>query len=159
MTLCECGCGQETAVFRGKSRRFISGHNRRGEHQTDKAKQMMRISKLGDKNPMYGKTGEDHHFFGKKHTSESNLKNRMSHLGIALTMDHIEKIKVKVIRFYNALEDTRCQPVYHHYIYDHNDLSKYRIEMTQHSHSKLHWMLRKAGIKIPHINTNNTMEV
>ena len=27
MTLCECGCGQETTVYRGKSRRFIIGHN------------------------------------------------------------------------------------------------------------------------------------
>jgi len=27
MTLCECGCGQTTTVYNGKSRRFITGHN------------------------------------------------------------------------------------------------------------------------------------
>lgn len=27
MTLCECGCGQETTVYRGVSRRFVLGHN------------------------------------------------------------------------------------------------------------------------------------
>lgn len=28
MALCECGCGQETTVYRGKPRRFIRGHSR-----------------------------------------------------------------------------------------------------------------------------------
>lgn len=31
MTLCECGCGQETAMYRGKPRRFIHGHHRKGK--------------------------------------------------------------------------------------------------------------------------------
>ena len=30
MSLCECGCGQETVVYRGEPRRFITGHNMRG---------------------------------------------------------------------------------------------------------------------------------
>lgn len=30
MTLCECGCGQETNIYRGKQNRFIRGHNGHG---------------------------------------------------------------------------------------------------------------------------------
>ena len=29
MALCECGCGQETTIYRGKHRRFIKGHQAR----------------------------------------------------------------------------------------------------------------------------------
>ena len=40
----------------------------------------------------------------------------------------------------------------HHYIYDHSDLSKYTMKMTRSAHTKLHWLMRKANIIVPHIN-------
>lgn len=40
----------------------------------------------------------------------------------------------------------------HHYIYDHSDLSKYTMKMTRATHTRLHNNMRKAGIKVPHIN-------
>lgn len=33
--LCECGCGQETAIFRGRSRRFIHGHHWSGRSRNN----------------------------------------------------------------------------------------------------------------------------
>jgi hypothetical protein len=44
--------------------------------------------------------------------------------------------------------------VRHHYIYDHNDLSKYTTLMTRSKHTQLHQSFRKCGIFIPHINRN-----
>lgn len=40
----------------------------------------------------------------------------------------------------------------HHYIYDHSDLSKYTMKMTRSHHTWLHWLMRRAGIVVPHIN-------
>lgn len=40
----------------------------------------------------------------------------------------------------------------HHYIYDHSDLSKYTMKMTRSRHQRLHWLMRKSNIKVPHIN-------
>ena len=42
--------------------------------------------------------------------------------------------------------------VKHHYIYDHNDLSLYTMEMTRSRHTWLHNTMRRAEIEIPHIN-------
>lgn len=41
----------------------------------------MKVLRLGINNPMYGKKGELNSFFGKTHTEESKLKNRLAHLG------------------------------------------------------------------------------
>ena len=43
----------------------------------------------------------------------------------------------------------------HHHIYDHDDLSKYTIEMTRSEHTTLHWNMRDLGLKVPHINTGH----
>lgn len=42
--------------------------------------------------------------------------------------------------------------VNHHYIYDHNDHSKYTIVLTRSDHMRLHKYMRNLGFKIPHIN-------
>ena len=42
--------------------------------------------------------------------------------------------------------------VNHHYIYDHSDLLKYTTKVTRSKHAKIHAWMRKAGIKVPHIN-------
>lgn len=98
---------------------------------------------------------------GKKHTPESiqkmrDKKNRWnknhpdyykgegnSNFG-KITPDHVKaKISATILS-----DDT----VNHHYIYDHNDLTKYTMKMKRAAHTKLHWLMRKAEIEIPHIN-------
>lgn len=46
--------------------------------------------------------------------------------------------------------------VYHHYIYDDNDRSKYTIGMTRSDHQRLHRLLQKLGYIVPHINTEKS---
>jgi len=50
--LCECGCGRET-----KGKKFIRGHNMRGKNSH-----------------MFGKTGENNPFFGKRHSEETKAR-------------------------------------------------------------------------------------
>ena len=47
-----------------------------------KTKKILSKQKLGDKNPMYGKYGENHHFYNKNHSIESRQKMSASHLGV-----------------------------------------------------------------------------
>lgn len=61
---------------------------------------------------------------------------------------HGELMKVHYAEMDNPGQDI----VRHHYIYDHNDLSLYTIEMTRGRHTRLHHILRRAEIEIPHIN-------
>jgi len=46
--------------------------------------------------------------------------------------------------------------VFHHYIYDHSDLSKYTTKMTRSRHTWLHNLMRRVGIIVPHINIKET---
>ena len=48
--------------------------------------------------------------------------------------------------------------VKHHNIYDHNDLSKYTIEMTRSQHTTLHNRMRGLNVRVPHINTGHETE-
>lgn len=45
----------------------------------------------------------------------------------------------------------------HHYIYDESDLSKYTMKMTRSAHARLHWLMRKSGIIVPHINIKEVL--
>ena len=40
----------------------------------------------------------------------------------------------------------------HHYIYDHANPEKYTMKVTRSKHNQIHGWMRKAGIKVPHIN-------
>ncbi len=73
--------------------------------------------------------------------------------GVPLSPEHCAAIK-KSLEDSGANEAKRgghdiCK---HHYIYDHDDLSKNTIGMTRSDHSKLHCLLRKLGYIVPHIN-------
>jgi len=75
--LCHCGCNQETKYYRKKPNKFIIGHNRKRVPHTEETKK--KISKnnkrlFGEDNPMYGRTGINNPFFGKKHSKETLLK-------------------------------------------------------------------------------------
>src|SRR5258708_6690023 len=51
-TACRCGCGE----LANPGKRYISGHNSWGRTLSADARQKLRESKLGDRNPMFGKT-------------------------------------------------------------------------------------------------------
>jgi len=78
--LCECGCGREiTSIYKGEYRRFIRGHSQRGRQLSEETKKKIKENHAdtsGNKNPMYGKTGEQCYWFGK-HLSE-NTKKKLS---------------------------------------------------------------------------------
>lgn len=42
--------------------------------------------------------------------------------------------------------------VWHHYIYDHSNLSKNIVGMARSDHTRLHELLKKLGYVTPHIN-------
>lgn len=42
--------------------------------------------------------------------------------------------------------------VNHHYIYDHANPKLYTMKVTRAKHAQIHAWMRKAGIKVPHIN-------
>lgn len=82
MTKCECGCGQETTVYRDVPRRFILGHStknmsdktkkkiseaNKGRKRSDETKRKMSDAKKGNQN-MLGKKRSDE---TKKKISES----------------------------------------------------------------------------------------
>lgn len=49
---CECGCGLQAQP----GKRFISGHNRRGENHTEETKLRLAETKMGELNPQFGKS-------------------------------------------------------------------------------------------------------
>jgi len=164
--LCECGCGE----YAKSGNRFINGHENRGRKPSSKT--LVKISEsLKDRAfsddtrakmsvsgkirpPISDKTrtklseskkGKNNPFHGKKHTPKSIKKmvdaasgENSSRYGKKHSQETIEKMK-------NAMDT-------HHYIYDHNDLSKYTIKISKSDHTKLHNLLQKLGYMIPHIN-------
>lgn len=51
---CACGCGELTAP----GKQFRSGHNNRGQKRSEATRVKLREQKLGERNPNYGKLGE-----------------------------------------------------------------------------------------------------
>jgi hypothetical protein len=128
LPLCECGCGLRVTK---PGNRFISGHNSKGREFSEDHKTKITKSLMGHK--VSDKT--------KKLISKA-------HMGKTLSDEH------KAILSQRQKENPQSGTdiVYHHYIYDHSDLSKYTMKMTQSTHTRLHNNMRKAGIKVPHIN-------
>lgn len=52
------------------------------KNHSDETKKKLSQQKMGDKNPMFGKTGDKHHFFNKSHSVKSRNKMSLSHIGI-----------------------------------------------------------------------------
>ena len=57
-----------------------------------KMSQSRRGTQTGVDNPMYGKTGDQHPYFGRRHSDESKQKMRASHLGKKLTQSTKNKM-------------------------------------------------------------------
>jgi len=53
MNLCQCGCGIKVA------HKYVRGHHMRGRIVSEETKEKLRQSKLGEKNPNYGKRPSD----------------------------------------------------------------------------------------------------
>lgn len=60
MTLCECGCGQKTTVYQGKSRRFIHGHYGKPHMWTEKRKKIQADMSRGNLYCLGYKQTEEH---------------------------------------------------------------------------------------------------
>tara|TARA_R110000868_G_scaffold363011_4_gene625264 strand:+ start:842 stop:1552 length:711 start_codon:yes stop_codon:yes gene_type:complete len=60
---------------------------------SEETKIKMRAAQGGANNPMYGKIGEKHHLFGKKHSEESKIKMKDSHTGVKLSEEHKKRLK------------------------------------------------------------------
>ena len=142
---CKCGCGTEIA----DDKTWVIGHNNKGDNKpffgkkhTNGTKEKMRESHLG-----------------KTMSDESNEKNRQAHLGEKNSVfgkkqsdEHKDKIRQSELKQYAEMDDPGEQICMHHYIYDFNDLDKYRIPVTRREHMIIHHNLRKAGLEVPCIN-------
>jgi len=171
--LCKCGCGG--VVKPGNT--WINGHNRRGKTPHNKGIPMSEEQKNKSSESHKGKkmlpqtraallnanTGRVCKEFTREKIKISNtgLKRspetckNISEAKIKFYKEHpeaVQKIKETVQKFYDNMDAPGQQIVKHHYIYDHNDLTKYTTEMTRATHAKIHMAMRKEGIKIPHIN-------
>ena len=93
---------------------------------------------------------------GNRNSDAVKAKNKRQR-GVPLSPEHCAALSA-ARRNSDAVKDAAKRQrgghdiVEHHYIYDHNDLSKYTTEMTRSQHSRLHLLMRRAGIKVPHIN-------
>lgn len=76
--------------------------------------------------------GKNHHMYGKHHSDKTRKK-------ISETNTNNPKLIGDII-------------VKHHYIYNHTNPELYTTEVTRSKHAKIHMWMRKAGIKVPHIN-------
>jgi len=78
---CECGCGQEVTIYRGKPRRFIAGHQ--SKNMSEETKLKMSKARMG--HPGYNK--------GMKMSEETKLKMSLAQKGKTFTSEHREKIR------------------------------------------------------------------
>jgi len=71
-----------------------AGGGSKGKHSVETIERMSN-SRMGNKNPMFGRTGTKHHNFGKKHSAVSLAKMSISHKGNTahLGKPHSEKTK------------------------------------------------------------------
>ncbi len=155
--LCDYGCGQQ-AKHQFKNGKFccsksknscpenkrMRGEKRRGKLHTEVSKEKMRISKLGEKNPNYGKPRKKEIIKkiaksnrGKKRSSEikkrisvetkkgmkkKEVKEKMKEIG-ELKKLNVEKIKEKYPFFYK-IEEIRSNPV---------DINKVQVHCKNHN--------------------------
>lgn len=77
--LCECNCGQ----YAKYGKRFIQGHNIRVKHPTinHKIREKISESHIGNKNPMFGRTGSKSPVFRRKKPESELKKLRDANIG------------------------------------------------------------------------------
>lgn len=124
MTLCECGCGQETNIYRGKRSRFLPGHNlninpitdetrhklskasmgnqyAKGYRHTDEAKQKIRVAATGRKHTIESRIKMskaqkgNKGFLGHTHTDETKQKIREAMMGNTRNVGRVMSAETK----------------------------------------------------------------
>lgn len=74
--------------------KMIVNNPMRGKHHTDVTRKKLSESHLGEKNHMYGKTGEKSPNYGRKHSKQAKEKCRLANLGKRkYDNDFIEKLR------------------------------------------------------------------
>lgn len=94
---------------------------------------------------VYKRTPETRAILSKANRNSDAIKAKNEAMSEIITNSEAAKIQADKMRGGNDI----CN---HHYIYDHDDLSKHTMKMTRSDHQKLHNLLRKLGYKVPHIN-------
>lgn len=94
MNQCKCNCGQLV------QKNWVRGHHRRGVKfsLTEKTKEKMRLSKLGSRNPRYGKPGT---CLGRIQTPEQMEKIKIARSKQVITEEHKRKISLGLRRAYS----------------------------------------------------------
>ncbi len=168
LPFCECGCGLRV---RKKGHRFIYNHHRIGKKHTIEACLKMSVALTGrtlspehcDAISAGGRNSEAAKAYhesmrGVPKSPEACAAMSDAHEGVPLSPEHSyaitkglqESDAVKVA--YDAMIGGN-DILKHHHIYDHDDLSKYTIEMTRSQHMGIHQNMKFLGLKVPHINT------
>jgi hypothetical protein len=145
LPLCECGCGERVSKV---GNRFISGHNKGflGKTHSQESKEKMLESRETTKpipEPQLCECGcGELAKPSKRFIWGHNRQGKEMPIGT----------RKRISEIVNANPYTGGSIVFHHYIYDHSDISKYTMKMTRAKHAQIHAWMRKAGIKVPHIN-------
>ena len=82
--LCECGCGGEVTIYKGKPRRFISGHNNRGKKYYE-SQQLPKLCHCGCGE--YASAGKlfirGHSSRGRKYSNEHKVRMSKLHSNLS----------------------------------------------------------------------------
>ena len=145
LPLCECGCGGRVSKV---GNRFINGHNKGflGKTHSQESKEKMLESRETTKpipDPKLCKCGcGELAEPGNDYIWGHNRQGKEMSIGT----------RKRISEIVNVNPYTGDSIVFHHYIYDDSDTTKYTMEMTRAKHAQIHAWMRKDGIKVPHIN-------
>lgn len=152
LPLCKCGCG---LIVTKPGNRFIHGHNRKDVVVSDTTKKKMSVTRLGvprkPLSPEHCDTiskGMMGHSVSPEtrdaiSTAKTDVPHSLEHCAAIskgkLGIPHSSETQIVADKAQRGGNDI----VKHHYIYDHNDLSKYTIKMTRSKHIYIHNLMRK----------------
>ncbi len=105
-------------------------------------------------------TGYKHTKEAKKNMSDSEMGHKTSGITKKKISDSVKiAYKENPESHKDAIENMigGDDIVKHHFIYDHSNLSENMVRMTRSDHTRLHWLLQRLGVKIPHINIQEVL--
>jgi hypothetical protein len=93
---CEQRTGSKNPMY---GRTLSSSHKKKisdknkGKIVSESTRELFRSKKLAEQNPMYGKTAEKHHFYGKKHSEETKKLMREKNIGKGWFTDGVNNVR------------------------------------------------------------------
>ena len=93
MKLCECGCGGEVNIYRGKPKRFINGHHTKGKKRSEEHKKNLSKSLKGRKHSKETKIKMSESKKGHKHSEETKRKISESQKGKIISEESKSKMR------------------------------------------------------------------